>query len=581
MEKESRKEIKEKVKLSKKLIKEKENGITLIALIVTIIILLILAGVTIATLTGENGIITRANEAKTKTEEAARKEQEDLDNLALQMDMQEKGEIANTPDLKEGMMPVKWDGESWAKADKNNSNKDWYDYNTNSKKWANVVTVKESGTKTREEYKNAQVGTKIAEEDITTMFVWVPRYSYKITSGYHENANGTGNIEIKFLLGTTDSFVDGGGDAIRSSVTNGDDFVVHPAFTEDTSLGGVGKEITGFWVGKFEASNSEAVINNEGYTNSTDSNTLYGGGNVTNKSVTIRPNVTSWRAIDVNNIYTVCKAMNANGNIHGFGNDIDTMMMKNSQWGAVVYLAQSDYGNKQVSGDDTSGIWNNPYTEGFTYSVNNDYGINNRSTTLTGMAGERRDIGTNYYSKLIEGSKKVNTDESIEISYTNINTDGTEGSQFTRKFYHYDSENGQKASTTGNIYGIYDMSGGLWEYMASYLEEGTTSHVQNFLKLDEKYQTRYKGNGETGSVEDRNTNYEANKGIYGDAVWETSNGTNDYYSWNGDYSNIPFLTSPFFLHGGSFNHNSGAGVFCFDDTAGGKNGDYSFRCVAL
>ena len=58
MEKESRKEIKEKVKLSKKLIKEKENGITLIALIVTIIILLILAGVTIATLTGENGILT-------------------------------------------------------------------------------------------------------------------------------------------------------------------------------------------------------------------------------------------------------------------------------------------------------------------------------------------------------------------------------------------------------------------------------------------------------------------------------------------------------------------------------------------
>ena len=579
MEKESRKEIKEKVKLSKKLIKEKENGITLIALIVTIIILLILAGVTIATLTGENGIITRANEAKTKTEEAARKEQEDLDNLALQMDMQEKGEIANTPELKENMIPVKWDGESWAKADKNNSNKDWYDYSTGSKKWANVVTVKESGTKTREEYKNAQVGTKIAEEDITTMFVWIPRYSYKITSGYHENANGTGNIEIKFLLGTTDSPVDGGGDAVRSSESD-KNFVVHPAFTEDTSLGGVGKEITGFWVGKFEASNSEAVINNEGYTNSTDSNTLYGGGNVTNKSVTIRPNVTSWRAIDVNNIYTVCKAMNANGNIHGFGNDIDTMMMKNSQWGAVAYLAQSDYGNKQVSGDDTSGIWNNPYTEGFTYSVNNDYGINNRSTTLTGMAGERRDIGTNYYSKLIEGSKKVNTDESIEISYTNINTDGTEGSQFTRKFYHYDSENGQKASTTRNIYGIYDMSGGSWEYMASYLEEATSnSYVQNFLKLDEKYQTRYKGNGATNSTADRTINYEANKEMYGDALWETSNGCNGQYSWNGNYSYFPHLTSSFFVRGGYFGSNTGE--FYFNTTAGGAITYCGFRCVAL
>ena len=50
--------------------KTKQNGITLIALVITIIVLLILAGVSIATLTGENGILTRANEAKTETEEA-------------------------------------------------------------------------------------------------------------------------------------------------------------------------------------------------------------------------------------------------------------------------------------------------------------------------------------------------------------------------------------------------------------------------------------------------------------------------------------------------------------------------------
>ena len=46
------------------------RGITLIALVITIIVLLILAGVTIATLTGENGILTRANDAKTETEQA-------------------------------------------------------------------------------------------------------------------------------------------------------------------------------------------------------------------------------------------------------------------------------------------------------------------------------------------------------------------------------------------------------------------------------------------------------------------------------------------------------------------------------
>lgn len=41
-----------------------EKGITLIALVITIIVLLILAGVTIAMLTGENGILTRASDSK-------------------------------------------------------------------------------------------------------------------------------------------------------------------------------------------------------------------------------------------------------------------------------------------------------------------------------------------------------------------------------------------------------------------------------------------------------------------------------------------------------------------------------------
>ena len=51
------------------------NGITLIALVITIIVLLILAGVTIATLTGDNGILTKANDAKEETIIAQEKEQ--------------------------------------------------------------------------------------------------------------------------------------------------------------------------------------------------------------------------------------------------------------------------------------------------------------------------------------------------------------------------------------------------------------------------------------------------------------------------------------------------------------------------
>ncbi len=54
---------------------QKSKGITLIALVITIIVLLILAGVSIATLGGENGIISRARKAKTTTEEKQAEEE--------------------------------------------------------------------------------------------------------------------------------------------------------------------------------------------------------------------------------------------------------------------------------------------------------------------------------------------------------------------------------------------------------------------------------------------------------------------------------------------------------------------------
>lgn len=64
-----------KNKRNKKQLIKTNNGITLIALVITIIVLLILAGVTIATLTGENGILTKARTAQTTTDEENTKEQ--------------------------------------------------------------------------------------------------------------------------------------------------------------------------------------------------------------------------------------------------------------------------------------------------------------------------------------------------------------------------------------------------------------------------------------------------------------------------------------------------------------------------
>ena len=74
----------------------KQNGITLIALVITIIVLLILAGVSIATLTGDNGILTRASDAKEQTEIAEIKEQIQTDILGEQ--------AGNQGDISDGVL---------------------------------------------------------------------------------------------------------------------------------------------------------------------------------------------------------------------------------------------------------------------------------------------------------------------------------------------------------------------------------------------------------------------------------------------------------------------------------------------
>ena len=63
------------------MLKNNAKGITLIALIITIIVLLVLAGVTIAMLTGENGIINKAMQAKIRTEEAKETEEAGLKEI--------------------------------------------------------------------------------------------------------------------------------------------------------------------------------------------------------------------------------------------------------------------------------------------------------------------------------------------------------------------------------------------------------------------------------------------------------------------------------------------------------------------
>lgn len=78
--------------------KKEEEGITLIALVITIIVLLILAGISIVTLTGENGILSKAETAKNQTEIEDAKEQAKLDIASWIADKLEKGENADLDD---------------------------------------------------------------------------------------------------------------------------------------------------------------------------------------------------------------------------------------------------------------------------------------------------------------------------------------------------------------------------------------------------------------------------------------------------------------------------------------------------
>ena len=214
---------------------------------------------------------------------------------------------------------------AWVKADTSSSN--WYKYGTTAetKKWANAVTVKETGgSKTRAQYLTAAVGTPIPEADILGMYVWIPRYAYKIesgdNSGYHKK--NAGIVDIKFLTGTS-NYVEGVVEYNEETTAEytkfPEGYVVHPAF----KLGD--KELEGIWVAKFEASSNTTTTDL-----TSNAGSSYGRQSTTADKVTIRPNVTSWRNTNVQDMYKACVAMTASGNIHGL-NNADSHLMKDTE----------------------------------------------------------------------------------------------------------------------------------------------------------------------------------------------------------------------------------------------------------
>ena len=314
---------------------------------------------------------------------------------------------ANRPKLTDGLIPVYYDNNNnvWRKADSTNSNINymWYDYST--RIWANAVTVK---TTNRDDYVKAVPGTEIKIDDINSMWVWIPRYKYVVFNAKGDDVNPI-NIKVTFEKGnrSTSSVVCKENvcyDQDYSVVTSGKSTYSPQAFTFGE------EELTGIWVAKFAASaDSETSCYKEPSTNTC---------NVSSLNINIRPNANLLSNVSLANLFANFRRMEAKDNIFGFKgtggkvnsdgtitgdtNDIDIHMIKNSEWDAVVYLYHSQYGKY---GDST-------YT-------NKEIYLNPGSIS-----------GTSYGDSI--GSDKV---------------------------YKYDTMNyGMGASTTGNIYGVYDLN---------------------------------------------------------------------------------------------------------------------------
>ena len=576
--------------------KKTQNGITLIALVVSIIVLIILAGVSIAMLVGENGIITQAQKAAQETEQAQVNEKSVLDLYEDYINNatgdviggewnEEKG--VNSPELFAGMTAVYWNdaGEEIELTSESSEEEwnQWYDYNglgDGQNKWANAVTKDENG-------------------NITGYWVWIPRYAYKIESGLFTSTAGT--ISIKFLQGTSDLDADGNTISRNYSYTIDEEneannhmnnYVVHPAFRDGTNnnfmLGEWDKEVSGFWVAKYEAGyQANTITNNNGTLSTTISNSddevvysdlYYTSYNPNYETNALNQNLSATGYLAENLSYPVFLPLTysynniAIGDSYALSEKIDTAdnfyalsskqtnshMMKNSEWGAVAYLTQSTYGRNK-----TEITINDYYTNSSTESP--------FRTSVTGLASS-------------DSSEEATTD------LTNVSA--------------YNTTIGMKGNSTGNITGVYDLSGGVWERTSAYILNGNTRLTRigehgssggligatsmatpnGYQYLSTRNYTVYPYNSLNDSF---TNNYNTYKGLlsssygYGEGILETSTGTSTTSSWNSDNSYFPYAYYPFFQLGGRSGLSSSDGLFAFSLTNGTVDYGNGFRVVLI
>ena len=421
------------------------------------------------------------------------------------------------PVLKDGLIPVTIDNDGTVhKAD---TTKEWYNYEN--KIWANAVILNDE-TKS---YDNNEV---IPEDNIESYFVWIPRYRYQIWDNgmYYELSDTVENKaqEIKVVFENKETQLSKG--------TKKGDWLTHPAFTSF--------DVNGIWVGKFET----------GYKGSTDASTSQ-SNTIEPEKVQIKPNVNAWRGINVANAFYTT---------YDYKRDLDSHMMKNTEWGAVAYLQHSKYGSMS--------------------SVR----INNNENYVTGYSAVNEPTcgftGTN------EECNKQGTSEDITKPWnTSI---------------------GYLASTTGNISGIYDMSGGTWTIVMGVMADKNGNPFSGRSSL---YNSGFNGpfsepnyGGDISSLTELTTgksfpdpkyydlySYSENNDIYngrklGDATGEMGPFARIEYgrvfsSWYVKEAAFINCRSPWVQRSYRYPAGSDAGIFAFSRSEGFAHSHVGFRLV--
>ena len=418
------------------------------------------------------------------------------------------------PVLKDPLIPVTIESDGTVK--RADLGTEWYNYEN--KQWANAVILTDESTNT-----NYEPGEVIPEEAIESYFVWIPRYRYQIfdEGNYSERTaaeDATQIIQIVF-------------ESVDTPVSNGStvgSWLTHPAFTTFNS--------NGMWVGKFET----------GTTLSSDYNVRNGD------AIQIKPNVSSWREIQVANAFYTS---------YDYQRNLDSHMMKNTEWGAVAYLQHSAYGSQA--------------------SVR----INNNSSYITGYAANNEP--TCGWTATNEECNRFCNDGTCNKAYPNS----------------------VLASTTGNISGIYDMSGGAWEYVMGVMvdEEGNQMSGRNSI-----YNSGFNGtfgcptcDNDTSGLTLLTGGYEwpvskyydtytyattdkqYQRRILGDATGEMGPFANAIYltqtrqisSWYADHTYFIHIGYPWFVRGGLHSYGLDAGIFAFTNEYGRSSDNASFRVV--